>query len=741
VVSSAASAAAAAASAASIVIGPGGVQEYSENLAGVAAISPTDGNFIVGNGTTIVAETGLTAQASLGLNTTRIATIAAGASVDLSGWSQVIVNRYSSGSPLVPSLYRQVSADPGHDGAWQDSVGTWFEYVPGPAGIDVRAFGATGDGVTDDTDAIQAAIDYADGLGGGVVFFPPGDYLVSASALVESFDNGGAAVDADEACIIQRSQVSLLGSGVGATKITVNDTGALTAIFSISPDGCFVRGMEIDGGWTQVSGSGHGIIQLQNTGPADEYCRDFSVENVYIHDCASYGIGLQNGDIENTVIRNVRIKTVGADGIDSKQRGPAQKNHGLTIDAVTVEDFGLRLDDQAGVDCHGRASLSNIHVKTFGRTGAVTTGIRLRTLSTPSTEGDNARGSSLTNFIVTGTGTGDTRGVLSGSPDVTIAQGFVEGVDIGVLLSGNANGVPDRNRIVNVTAADCGTYGFQVGASISYTLYADCVAEACDTGFINAAAFTVYANCFAPNSATAALSVTSTPLSTQTLIGVGLLGTENGITQNAASTQSILQAFGSATDIDFRIDAKNAGAVEFRSRGARAFRAASPASAVNWLAVNSSATGVAVELNAAGSDSNIDILYRPKGTGNTRFTTGLRSEGATHGIGYGTGAGGTVAQATSKSTGVTLSKACGQITMHSATLTAGTNVSFTLTNTAIAAGDLLVLNHVSGGTVGAYALNAQCGAGSAVINVRNLTAGNLGEAIVIGFALVKGVTA
>ena len=67
VVSSAASAAAAAASAASIVIGPGGVQEYSENLAGVAAVSPTDGNFIVGNGTTLIAESGATARASLGL--------------------------------------------------------------------------------------------------------------------------------------------------------------------------------------------------------------------------------------------------------------------------------------------------------------------------------------------------------------------------------------------------------------------------------------------------------------------------------------------------------------------------------------------------------------------------------------------------------------------------------------------------------------------------------------------------
>jgi hypothetical protein len=109
--------------------------------------------------------------------------------------------------------------------------------------------------------------------------------------------------------------------------------------------------------------------------------------------------------------------------------------------------------------------------------------------------------------------------------------------------------------------------------------------------------------------------------------------------------------------------------------------------------------------------------------------------------GYITGEGGTVTQATSKATAVTLSKKCGQITMHNASLAAATTVSFTLTNTTIVATDLLVLNHVSGGTAGSYLLNAQAGAGSASINVRNITAGSLGEAIVIGFAVIKAVTA
>ena len=109
--------------------------------------------------------------------------------------------------------------------------------------------------------------------------------------------------------------------------------------------------------------------------------------------------------------------------------------------------------------------------------------------------------------------------------------------------------------------------------------------------------------------------------------------------------------------------------------------------------------------------------------------------------GYVTGDGGAVTQSTSKSTGVTLSKKCGQITLNGAALAADTTVSFTLTNTTVEVTDIIVLNHVSGGTAGAYLLNAQCGANSATINVRNVTSGSPSEAIVIGFALVKAVTA
>jgi hypothetical protein len=108
-------------------------------------------------------------------------------------------------------------------------------------------------------------------------------------------------------------------------------------------------------------------------------------------------------------------------------------------------------------------------------------------------------------------------------------------------------------------------------------------------------------------------------------------------------------------------------------------------------------------------------------------------------IGYNASAQGTVTQATSKSTGVTLNKSSGQITMNAASLAAGTTVLFTLTNSTLSAKDVLIVNVGSGGTSGAYwPYVANVAAGTAVIGVYNNTASPLAEAIVINYAIIHG---
>ena len=110
---------------------------------------------------------------------------------------------------------------------------------------------------------------------------------------------------------------------------------------------------------------------------------------------------------------------------------------------------------------------------------------------------------------------------------------------------------------------------------------------------------------------------------------------------------------------------------------------------------------------------------------------------ATDEIGYAASAQGTVTQATSKSTAVTLDKSMGRITMNNASLASVTNVTFTLNNSFISANDVLILNVGAGATAGAYnCWVSGLSAGSASLTLRNISGGSLSEAVVINFALI-----
>jgi hypothetical protein len=157
--------------------------------------------------------------------------------------------------------------------------------------------------------------------------------------------------------------------------------------------------------------------------------------------------------------------------------------------------------------------------------------------------------------------------------------------------------------------------------------------------------------------------------------------------------------------------------------------AATPSSAnLRALVTDESGTGA---LLFAGGDIGA-------ATGTSLAVTGaLTSSGG--GIGY--TAGGTVIQATDKATGVTLDELAGTITMNGAALNAATTVTFTLTNSFIGAGDMVLVQHTSAGTLGAYNFAVAPGAGSADISVRNVHTGNLSEAIVLRFVVIKAATA
>jgi hypothetical protein len=110
-------------------------------------------------------------------------------------------------------------------------------------------------------------------------------------------------------------------------------------------------------------------------------------------------------------------------------------------------------------------------------------------------------------------------------------------------------------------------------------------------------------------------------------------------------------------------------------------------------------------------------------------------------MGYGNGAGASVTQGTSRTTDVTVNAVCGQITLFSATTTVSTFASFTVTNSAVAATDVVIINIGSGATADRYNVTVTAvAAGSFRVQIHNVVAVTVAEAPVLNFAILNAVT-
>lgn len=157
----------------------------------------------------------------------------------------------------------------------------------------------------------------------------------------------------------------------------------------------------------------------------------------------------------------------------------------------------------------------------------------------------------------------------------------------------------------------------------------------------------------------------------------------------------------------------------------------------NTSTFGSESYGIYVNV-ATGPTTTIAARFDFAGTEVARIDSagGILSRG-TGGIGYRAGAGGTVAQATSRTTGVTLNKTTGSITLVSA---AGTTAwqSFTVTNSTVAATDVIKVVQRSGTDL--YMIHVtNVAAGSFQITFAT-TGGTTTEQPVFNFAVIKGAT-
>ena len=113
-------------------------------------------------------------------------------------------------------------------------------------------------------------------------------------------------------------------------------------------------------------------------------------------------------------------------------------------------------------------------------------------------------------------------------------------------------------------------------------------------------------------------------------------------------------------------------------------------------------------------------------------------------IGYSAAAQGSVTQLTDKSTGVTLNKSAGRITMNNAALAGGAVASFVLTNSLISTNDTIIVcvsSNTTGSAAGAYTTYiSYLSAGTALISLRNLSATSYSEAVIINYTVIHGAS-
>jgi len=151
--------------------------------------------------------------------------------------------------------------------------------------------------------------------------------------------------------------------------------------------------------------------------------------------------------------------------------------------------------------------------------------------------------------------------------------------------------------------------------------------------------------------------------------------------------------------------------------------------------------GTVTSGNISACTSTSMVMVTPvlgAATGTSLAVTGAVTSSGTAGVGYATGAGGAVTQITSRTTGVTLNKTTGSITLVSA---AGspTLASFTVTNSTVAATDVIIINQKSGTDLYEIAITAVA-AGSFRVSFFSLV-GTTTEQPVFNFAVIKAVAA
>lgn len=171
----------------------------------------------------------------------------------------------------------------------------------------VRDYGATGDGVTNDTAAIKAAI----AASKGIVLFPPGTYLINETLEMP-----------------QSTHVSFY-----LNNATIKQASALNPMILLGSDDAGNHPQAIDG---------NGMLDMDDLGGVGIIISDYAgyanVRNLQIRRCSN-GVGLQVGqNADSPISLQAHIENVNIYGTDSRMPGKGMVLNALdcTFDAIYV---------------------------------------------------------------------------------------------------------------------------------------------------------------------------------------------------------------------------------------------------------------------------------------------------------------------------------------------------------------------------------------------------------------------
>lgn len=222
----------------------------------------------------------------------------------------------------------------------EGGTGRWKRLFSGA--VNVRWFGATGDGATNDTDAIQDTIDYVYANNLGTVFIPAGTYLVTALTITWADAN---------------KTVNIVGAGKRNTVIGKSG-GTTTALLTLDGDAALesfsdIRDLMFEG--TSKAFDGIKMVDVAR----------FTIDNVDFNDCAKgihstggliwearkcyftnndYGVYTRAGTIQSNLIKlyDCGFQTNSSFGCD------IGKADGVTIENCDIEGNGTAADTATG---------------------------------------------------------------------------------------------------------------------------------------------------------------------------------------------------------------------------------------------------------------------------------------------------------------------------------------------------------------------------------------------------------